>query len=65
MAEVNKNGDLSPEGKTRQKKKLVLEALAEFEKSNTLATAQDAAQRQLDNWAEKSGLSIKTPIEFC
>jgi len=40
IAEIDKNADLSPDGKVRQKRRVALEALSEFEKSNTLAAAK-------------------------
>jgi hypothetical protein len=64
MDEIEKNGDLSPEGKERQKKKIALQALAEFEKSKTLATAKQSVEKQLEAWAEKTGLAIKTPTNI-
>ena len=64
MAEIDNNGDLCPDGKQRRKQEVALEALAQFEKSNTLAAAKEAAHRQLDKWAEKTGLSVKTPMNF-
>jgi hypothetical protein len=64
MDEIENDADLSTEGKARQKKKIALEALAEFQKSKTLTVAKQAVDRQLDAWAEKTGLSIKTPMNF-
>jgi hypothetical protein len=64
MDEIENDADLSTEGKARQKKKIALEALAEFEKSNTLATAKQSVEKQLEAWAEKTGLAIKTPTNI-
>jgi len=64
MTEIDRSVDLSSEGKARRKKKIALEALAEFEKSKTLALAKEAAERQLSVWAERAGLAIKAPINF-
>jgi hypothetical protein len=64
MDEIENDADLSSEGKTRQKKKLALEALGEFENSKTLAAAKQTVDRQLDKWAEKTGLAVKAPTNI-
>jgi hypothetical protein len=64
MAEIENDADLSLEGKQRQKRKVALEALSEFEKSQALASAKKAVEKQVSVWAEKTGLSIKTPMNF-
>jgi hypothetical protein len=61
---IDKDGDLSPEGRARKKRKLALEALAEFEKSQALASAKKAVEKQVNAWAEKTGLAIKTPTNI-
>ena len=64
MATIDNNKDLSPDGKQRQKRQVARATLAEFEKSNALAAAKEATHRQLDKWAEKTRLAIKTPMNF-
>jgi hypothetical protein len=64
LGAIDNDGDLSPEGRARKKRKLALEALDEFENSKTLAAAKQTVDRQLDKWAEKTGLAIKTPTNF-
>ena len=61
---IDKDGDLSPEGKARQKKKVAAKAIAEFEQSKTLAGARDAVARQVEKWAEKAGLATKPPANI-
>ena len=63
---ADKDRDLSPEGKDRQKKKLASKAIAEFEQSEALTAAKEASDRQLAKWAEKTGLAvtIKAPANI-
>jgi hypothetical protein len=41
-----------------------LEAIADLQQSRTLAIAKEAVERQVAKWKEKTGLSVKTPMNF-
>ena len=61
---IDKDVDLSAEGKARQKKKVAATAIAEFEQSKTLLGARDAVARQVEKWTEKTGLVLKMPANI-
>ena len=44
MDEIDRNADLSREGKERQRRKAAAQAIADFEASKTLARAREAAE---------------------
>src|SRR5437867_11086919 len=44
MDEIDRNADLSPDGKYRQRSKVAAQAIAEFEASKTLARARQAVE---------------------
>jgi hypothetical protein len=45
MDEIDKDPDLSPEGKARKKKKAAADAIADFQQSRTLTVAKEAVER--------------------
>jgi hypothetical protein len=53
--EIDRNTDLSPEGKERQRRKVALQAVSEFEASKTLARAREAVAHVMDQWNAKVG----------
>ena len=59
MDEIDRNADLSPEGKDRQRRQVAAQAIAEFEASKTLARAHEAVTQVDEQWAAKVGLTIK------
>ena len=59
MDEIDRDRDLSFEGKVRRKRRLAAEGIADFEKSRALAEAKKVSERQLAKWNEQSGLTIK------
>ena len=44
MDEIDRNADLSPDGKYRQRSKTAAQAIADFEESKTMARARDAVE---------------------
>ena len=44
MDEIDRNADLSPDGKYRQRTKTATQAIADFEESKTMARARDAVE---------------------
>ena len=44
MDEIDRNPDLSPEGKDRQRRQVAAQAIADFESSKTLARAREAIE---------------------
>ena len=61
MVEIDRNADLTPEGKERQRRKVAAQAIAEFEASKTLARAREAVTYVMDQWNAKVGLVVKPP----
>jgi hypothetical protein len=61
---MDNDGDLSPEGRARKKKKVADEASAGFKESRTLTAAKEAVERQVAKWAEKTGLAVKPPTNI-
>ena len=59
MVEIDRNADLSPEGKERQRRKVAAQAIAEFEASKTLARAREAVTQVDGQWDAKVGLMVK------
>jgi hypothetical protein len=59
MDEIDRNPDLSPEGKDRQRCKAAAEALGDFESSKTLSRARETVARVMEQWEEKVGLTVK------
>jgi len=64
MDEIDKDPDLSPEGKERKKKKAAAEAIADFQNSKMVSNAKEAVERQRAKWAEKTGVASKAPTNF-
>lgn len=64
MDEIDKDPDLSPEGKRRRKQQAASEAIADFQQSRSLANAKAAVERQVTKWAEKTGMAIKPPTNI-
>ena len=52
---------LSAAGKESKKKEIAEAAIADFEKSKTLAAARDSVEHQITKWDEEIGLTPKTP----
>ena len=61
MAAIDRNADLSPEGKERQRRNVALQVIAEFEASKTLGHAQEAVTYVMEQWNAKVGLVVKPP----
>ncbi|MGZ9272365.1 MAG: hypothetical protein ACXW6T_24850 [Candidatus Binatia bacterium] len=59
MAEIDRNADLSREGKERQRRKAALQAIADFEASKTLARAREAVTYVMEQWNAKVGSAVK------
>ena len=59
MDEIDRNADLSPEGKDRQRRQVAAQAIADFEASKTLARAHEAVTQVDEQWAAKVGLTVK------
>jgi hypothetical protein len=59
MAEINRNPDLSSEGKDRQRRKVAARAISDFEASKTLQRAQETVARVMEQWEGKVGLMVK------
>ena len=49
MDEIDRNGDLSPDGKYRYRSKTAAQAIADFEASKTLARAREAVELAVAN----------------
>ena len=64
MDETDADKDLSNEGQVRKKKRLAVDAIGGFQKSQTLQNAIDLVDRQLAKWAEEAGVAIKPPSNF-
>jgi hypothetical protein len=50
MDEIDRNADLSREGKDRQRRKTVAQAVADFEASKTLARAREGVRYVIEQW---------------
>jgi hypothetical protein len=50
MGEIDRNADLSREGKERQRRKAAAQAVADFEASKTLARAREAVRYVIEQW---------------
>ena len=61
MDEIDRNADLSREGKDRQRRKAAAQAIADFEASKTLARAREAVAYVMDQWKAKMGMVVKSP----
>ena len=61
MDEIDRNSDLSAEGKERRGRQAAAQAIAEFEGSKTLARAREAVTYVMDQWNAKVGLVVKPP----
>lgn len=59
MDEIDRNADLSREGKERQRRKAAAQAIADFEVSKTLARARGTVAQVVEQWVEKVGLTVK------
>ena len=57
MDEIDRNADLSPEGKDRQRRQVAAQAIVDFEASRTLARAHEAVTQVDEQWAAKVGLT--------
>jgi hypothetical protein len=64
MDQIDADRDLSAEGKVRKNKKVVADALADFQQSRTLTAAKEAVERQVAKWAEKMGMAVKPPTNI-
>ena len=64
MDEISADRDLSSQGRDRKKKKVADETIADLQKSKTLSSAKAAVERQLANWKEKTGMTIKPPANI-
>ena len=56
---IERNSDLSPEGKKRQCRKVATEAITDFESSKALLKARSAVDHVVAMWADKVGLTVK------
>lgn len=61
MDEIDRNPDLSPEGKERQTKEAAVQSIANFEASKSLARAREAVAYVMDQWKAKMGTVVKPP----
>ena len=61
MDEIDRNSDLSPEGKERQTKEAAVQSIANFEASKSLARAREAVAYVMDQWKAKMGSVVKPP----
>jgi hypothetical protein len=59
MDDIDRNADLSRDGKERQRFKAAVQAIADFEASKTLARAREAVTRVIEQWNAKVGLTVK------
>jgi hypothetical protein len=59
MDEIDRNADLSREGKERQRRQAAAQAIADFEASKTLTRAREAVTHIVDQWNGKVGLVVK------
>jgi hypothetical protein len=59
MEEIDRNADLSREGKGRQRRKAATQAIADFEASKTLVRAREAVTFVVEQWNAKVGLVVK------
>jgi lipopolysaccharide biosynthesis regulator YciM len=50
MDEIDRNADLSPDAKYRQRSKTAAQAIADFEASKTLARAREAVRYVMEKW---------------
>ena len=57
--EIDRNADLSPEGKERQYKKAAAQEIADFEASKTLVRARGTVAQVVEQWNAKVGLAVK------
>jgi hypothetical protein len=64
IAEIERDRDLSPEGKKRQRSRFAAQALAELQKSRTLAKAREAVSRVVATWDAKVGAVVKKPADI-
>jgi hypothetical protein len=59
MDEIDRNPDLSREGKERQRRQAAAQAIADFEASKTLMRAREAVTHVVEQWNQKVGLVVK------
>ena len=59
MDEIYCNGDLSPEGKERQRRKVAAQAIEDFEASKALSKAHAAVDHVMAMSAGKVGLAVE------
>ena len=60
MDEIDRNADLSPEGKERQRRKMAAQAIAEFEASKTLVRAREAVELVVARHDAEHGITPDT-----
>ena len=63
MVEIDRNADLSPEGKERQRRKAAAQAIAAFEASKTLARAREAVTYVMDQWSAQGWLGGEAAVQ--
>ena len=59
MDEIDKDANLTPQGKAQQRRKIAEQAIAAAKASKTLEGARDAVTRQCEKWAAKLGEIVK------
>ena len=64
IAEIDKDPDLSPAGKARQRAKAATEAIALLEYDKALNRAREAVEKVVTMWSEKSGAIIQKPVDM-
>jgi hypothetical protein len=64
IAEIDKDPDLSPAGKARQRAKAAAEAIASLENDKALNHAREAVEKVMMMWSEKTGAIIKKPVDM-
>jgi hypothetical protein len=64
LDEVDRNPDLTAEGKAKERAKLAEQAITNFHKSNTLENAREAVERQQTYWANKIQQAITPAADY-
>ena len=64
MDAIDKNDDLTPEGKIKARANLAETAIANFQKSKTLDEARSAVERQMSYWQKKLEAAIKPATTY-
>lgn len=61
--EIDKDPDLSPQGRERQRRRVATQAIADIQASKTLENARVVVARVMLKWEQQVGMTLKSPAD--